>query len=77
MHPNFLNMAMLSWFSVMSANALPMEEASVKRASPGLYLCENARFQGYCYHYTTPWGVCSTFISPYSFCLQSSLVNEH
>ncbi|KAK4034650.1 hypothetical protein C8A01DRAFT_38908 [Parachaetomium inaequale] len=60
MHPNFLNIAMLSWLSVMTANALPTEEAPVKRASPGLYLCENARFQGYCYHYTTPWGVCTT-----------------
>ena len=66
MHSNLLNIAVLSGLSAMAVNALPAGEALVKRASPGIYLCENARFQGYCYHYTTPWGICSTFIDQYS-----------
>jgi hypothetical protein len=67
MHATFLTTAMVSLLSALTATALPTtEEAPVnKRASPGLYLCENARFQGYCYHYTTPWGVCSTFLCSY------------
>ncbi|KAK4220586.1 hypothetical protein QBC38DRAFT_351778, partial [Podospora fimiseda] len=45
----------------LTATAMPTNgEALIKRASPGLYLCENSRFQGYCYHYQTPWGVCTT-----------------
>ncbi|KAK4458102.1 hypothetical protein QBC42DRAFT_277443 [Cladorrhinum samala] len=59
-----LNVAVISLLSVFGANALPTGEPElVKRASPGLYLCENARFQGYCYHFTTPWGVCTTITS--------------
>lgn len=61
MRSNSLNVAMLSLLSVLGANALPAGEALEKRASPGIYLCENARFQGYCHHFTTPWGVCSKF----------------
>ncbi|KAH6851272.1 hypothetical protein B0I37DRAFT_373666 [Chaetomium sp. MPI-CAGE-AT-0009] len=61
MHSNFLNIAMLAWLSVATVNALPTEGPAVeKRASPGIYLCSDARFQGNCYHYTTPWGVCTT-----------------
>jgi hypothetical protein len=76
MHSNLLNIAILSWLSATAVNALPTEEALVKRASPGIYLCENARFQGYCYHYTTPWGVCSKFIRLYSFRFTMSPVNK-
>jgi hypothetical protein len=52
-----LSVAMAFWVATFSVDAMPTEEEIM--SSPGLYLCENARFQGYCYHYTTPWGVCS------------------
>ena len=52
--------AAVFWLSALTVNALPASEPLEKRASPGLYLCENARFQGFCYHYTTPWGQCNT-----------------
>ncbi|KAK4197998.1 hypothetical protein QBC40DRAFT_267161 [Triangularia verruculosa] len=55
MRTNLLNGAMLSLLSVLGANGLPTE----KRSSPGIYLCENPRFQGYCHHFTTPWGECT------------------
>ncbi|RAH86119.1 hypothetical protein BO86DRAFT_395563 [Aspergillus japonicus CBS 114.51] len=29
-------------------------------ANSGLYLCENALFRGYCVHYTSPFGQCTT-----------------
>ncbi|KAK3989604.1 hypothetical protein QBC44DRAFT_369896 [Cladorrhinum sp. PSN332] len=64
MRTNLLNAAMLSLLSALGANALPAGEALEKRASPGIYLCENARFQGYCRHFTTAWGVCTT-ITPW------------
>ncbi|KAK4220902.1 hypothetical protein QBC38DRAFT_513825 [Podospora fimiseda] len=56
----FLGLNIASWLFALTATALPTDETLEKRASPGLYLCENARFQGYCYHYNTPWGVCTT-----------------
>ncbi|KAK4183325.1 hypothetical protein QBC35DRAFT_508224 [Podospora australis] len=60
MRTNIVNLAMLSILSAMTVNALPRDEALTKRASPGIYLCENARFRGYCHHFTNPWGVCTT-----------------
>jgi hypothetical protein len=55
-----LNVALALCVATFSVHAMPTEEEIM--SSPGIYLCENAHFQGYCYHYTTPWGVCSKLL---------------